>query len=136
MLDWDRSHDWVLHRHWHDLTRVIVRFRRWPPTVAELAALRRCLPHFRDMPPTAVRATIPSSGVLELGIVPTPNARRWIEALQAEGVEVVAKSMSFVSYLPIDRTTGSAWLIDDTAKADAVVRAMLAEGVSVDNFEE
>jgi hypothetical protein len=131
MLNWDRSHDWVLQRYWNDLTRVTIQFRQGPPSVAELAALRRCLPQYRHTPPAKVRAMVPASGVLNLGVMPTRQARELIGVAQAEGLEVVAESASFVSYLPYDRTTGCAWLIEDDVEALAVARAMQAAGISV-----
>lgn len=135
MLTWDRSHDYVLHRCWNDLTRVTIRFQGLPPSVRELAAIRRCLPDFRNVAPAAVRGRVGNSRELSLGVLPTPEARRVIEAAQAEGLEVIGESASFVSYLPFDRTTGCAWLIEDDAEAAAVARAMLADGVPVQDVE-
>ena len=135
MLTWDRSHDYVLHRFWNDLTRVTIRFRNAPPSVQELVALRRCLPQFRDVAPATLRSQIGDSRQHSLGEMPTPEARSVIEAAQAQGLEVVAESASFVSYLPYDRTTGCAWLIEDAAEAAAVAQAMLQEGVPVQDIE-
>jgi hypothetical protein len=135
MLTWDRSHDFVLHRFWYDLTRVTIRFRDVPPSVQELLALRRCLPQFRDVAPATLRSRIGDSRQLSLGEMPTPEARSVIEAVQAQGLEVVAESESFVSYLPYDRTTGCAWLIEDDAEAAAVAQAMLQEGVPIQDIE-
>jgi hypothetical protein len=135
MLNWDRSHDYVLHRFWNDLTRVTIRFQDAPPSVHELAALRRCLPQFREVAPAALRGQIGESRDLSLGVMPTPEARSVIEAAQAQGLEVVAESASFVSYLPYDRTTGCVWLIEDGGEAAAVAQAMLQEGVPVQDIE-
>jgi hypothetical protein len=82
ILTWDRSHDWVLQRFWNDLTLVRIQFRQGSPSVAELAALRRCLPQFRHTAPATVRAMIGDSRVFELGVLPTPEARRLIERAQ------------------------------------------------------
>jgi hypothetical protein len=135
MLDWDQSHDWVLERFRNDRTRVTIRFRQTPPSVAELAAVRRCLAQFRDTAPAAVRAAVGESGELPLGALPSPEARQVIQAAEAEGLRVVAEGASFVSYLPFDRTTGCAWLIEDDAEAAAVAQAMLAAGVPVRDVE-
>jgi hypothetical protein len=67
--------------------------------------------------------------------MPAPEARRVIDAVKAQGLEVVAESASFVSYLPYDRTTGCAWPIEDDAEAAAVAQAMLREGVPVQDVE-
>jgi hypothetical protein len=135
MLTWDRSHDYVLHRFRNDLTRVTIRFRDALPSVQELVALRRCLPQFRDVAPATLRSQIGDSRQLSLGGMPTQEARSVIESAQAQGLEVVAESASFVSYLPYDRTTGCAWLIEDDAEAAAVAQAMLLEGVPVQDIE-
>ena len=135
MPEWDRSHDWVLQRFWHDRTTVTIRCRRVPPSVADLAALRRCLPRFRHIPPADVLAAVGPEGVLALGDWPSTMAREIIEAAQAEGLSVVAQSAASVSYLPFDRTTGCAWLIEDAAEAEAVAQSMLAEGVPVQEVE-
>jgi hypothetical protein len=102
MSTWDRSRDWVLRRLWNDLLQ------------------------FRHTAPAAVRGMIGHSGVLALGVLATPEARRLIERAQGEGLEVVAENASFVSYLPYDGTTGCAWLIEDDAEAAAIVQAMPA----------
>src|SRR5579871_6824929 len=125
MLTWDRSHDYILHRFWNDLTRVTIRFSNAPPSVGELVALRRCFSQFRDVPPATLRSRIGDCRQLSLGELPTPEARSLIEAARREGLDVIAESTSFVSYLPFDRTTGCAWLIEDDAEAAAVARAML-----------
>jgi hypothetical protein len=135
MLTWDRSRDWVVHRTFHDLTRVSIRFRAGTPSAAELVAIRRSLPHCRDLPPAELRDAIRASGALALGEMPTPEARSVIERATAQGLDVVAERCSFVSYLPYDRTTGCAWLIEDDAEARAVAEAMIAEGVPIQDIE-
>src|SRR5580692_9510375 len=108
MLDWDPSHDWVLYRSRRDLTRVTVQFRDTSPSVIELAGLRRYVSHLRDTPPAALRDAVGIYGMLTLGTLPTPDARRLIDAAEAQGLKVVAERFSVVGYLPIDRTTGCA----------------------------
>src|SRR5260370_14159124 len=135
MVAWDHLQDWVLQRFWPDRTRVAILFRQRPPSVADLLAVRRCLPQFRDKPPAVIRALVPDSGVLALGVLPTPEARRLIEAAKGEGLDVVAESASFVSYLPYDRTTRCAWLIEDEAEAAAITQSMLAACVPRPDIE-
>jgi hypothetical protein len=130
MVAWDCTRNWVLHRFWHDLTRVTICFQHVPPSVAELAAVRRCLPQFRHIAPASLR-TATDGGVLPLGILPSSQAHFLIEAARGQGLEVLADNASFASYLPVDRTAGSAWLIEDHAEATAVAQAMRAAGVPV-----
>ncbi len=135
MLSWDRSRDWVVQRYYNELTRVTIRFQRGTPSVAELLAVRRCLPQFRDTPPAALRASIGRAGFLPLGEMPTREARRLVEDARAAGLEVVAENASFISYLPYDRTTRCAWLIEDEAEARSVAEAMIAAGVPIQEVQ-
>jgi len=51
--------------------------------------------------------------------------------MKAEGLITVAENASFVSYVPFDRTTGCAWIIEDWNEARAVVESMIAAGIPV-----
>jgi hypothetical protein len=135
MVSWDRSHDWVVQRYYHDRTRVTIRFPQGTPSINELIAVRRSLPRFRDTPPAELRAAIASTGSLPLGEMPTPDARRLVEVAREAGLSVLAENVSVFSYLPYDRTTGCAWLIENDAEARAVAEAMIAAGVPVQAIE-
>ncbi len=103
--------------------------------MAELAAVRRCLSQYRYMAPATVRNIIGDSGELYLGVFPTSEARSIVETARGEGLEVVTADASFVSYLPQDRTTGCAWIIEDEAESQAVATSMLAAGIPVQDVE-
>ena len=135
MLAWDDSHDWVLLRMRKEITRVTIRFDQERPSLAELAAVRRSLPQFRDSAPATLKEKIGDSGMLPLGAMPTVEARRLIEAVQSAGLQVVAESESFVGYLPQDRTAGSVLLIEDAAKSAEIMQAMMAAGIPVEDVE-
>src|SRR5687767_1899488 len=124
MLAWDRSHDWILQRCPRSLTRITIHFSQKSPTVTELAALRRCFPEFREMPPAMLRARLGDSGMLSLVEMSTREARPLVQAARKEGLRVVDEGRSYVSYLPIDRTTGCALLIEDEAEMQAVAEAI------------
>src|SRR2546429_5696278 len=87
-LNWDRSHDVVLQRFHHDVTRVAIQFQQAPPSITELMALRRCLPQFRHLPPAVLRERLSESQELSLGELPTIEARRIIDGIQATGLRV------------------------------------------------
>jgi hypothetical protein len=135
MVSWDQTHDWVVRQFYNDLTRVTIRFSEGVPSVSELIAVRRSLPQFRDTPPAELRAAIAGTGSLLLGEMPTREARRLIEAARDTGLNVLADNVSFISYLPYDRTTGCALLIEDDAEARSVAEAMIAAGVPVEAVE-
>src|SRR4051812_19237605 len=117
MFQWDRTHDWVLQCFETDRADLTVVFDGARPSLRELAALRRCVAEFRQLPPAAARNRAGTSGRLELGELPGPEGRRLSEDLQQAGLRVELRNTSRVSYLPLDRTTGAALLIEDEDEA-------------------
>jgi hypothetical protein len=73
--------------------------------------------------------------MLSLGAMSSPEARRLIATVEGQELQVVAEDASFVSYLPIDRTTGCAWLLEDDAEMAAIAIEMLRLGVPVQDIE-
>jgi hypothetical protein len=132
MLAWDRSHSWVVQRYYNDRSRVKIRFEKGLPSVTELIAIRKLLPKFRDIAPASLRSLIGASGELCLEeMMSMTEVRRLVEVARRQGLVAVAEDASFVSYLPFDQTTNCAWLIENDAEALAVAKAMIAEGVPV-----
>jgi hypothetical protein len=135
MVEWERNHDWVLHRVFHELTSLTIQFAVEKPSVKELIALRQCLPKFRDTPPAALRGMIGDSGTLDLGLLAERDARGIMKMLQAEGLKFVARDASTISYLPEDKTLKSVLLIEDDVEAARIAEEMLAAGVPVEDIE-
>src|SRR5262245_34464394 len=135
MDSWDRTHDWIVNRIFHERARLTIRFNGNSPTVSELIAIRKCLPQFRHVPPTQLRASIGNSRQLELGEMPTREARQISEAARIEGLDASVENASFISYLAEDRTMGGAWLIEDYQEACRLAESMIAAGVPVRDIE-
>jgi hypothetical protein len=100
-----------------------------------LIAVRRSLPQFRDTPPAELRSAIAGAGSLFLGEMPTREAMRLVETARSAGLNVLAENVSFISYLPYDRTTGCVLLVEDDAEARIVAEAMIAAGAPVEAVE-
>lgn len=111
--------------------RVTICFADSRPSLSEFAAVRRSLPEFRDAAPATLKEKIGESGTLQLGVMPTDEARKIVQELQSQGLRVVAEDASEVGYLPLDRTIGCAWLIENKVESEAIVQEMLAAGVPV-----
>lgn len=135
MLTWDRTLDWVLYRTHYNVAEVTIRFRLTKPSADELAVLRRCLPGLRDVAPASVRAMIGERGHYSPGVMPTPDARMLIEVAEAHGLRADAVNASYVGYVPVDRVSGLAWFIENEAQSMAVIREMLAAGITVQEVE-
>jgi hypothetical protein len=136
MFEWDRSHDWVVQRYHSDRAELTVLFEVGRPSVRELAALRRCLPAIRDIPPSAARARSGHQGRLELGEMPGPEARRLLCELRRVGLRAELRVTSTVSYLPLDRTTGTALIVENDADATRLAEQMIQAGIPVQEIAE
>jgi hypothetical protein len=135
-MDWDRSHDWILLRRFHDRAMISVAFERGQPSVGELIALRKCLPQFRDMSPAALRDSAGSSGRLDLGEFDGILVRPLVEKLEREGLAVAVRKTSFISYLPLDRTTNSAMIVEDAGEAKELAERMIEAGIPIQDIVE
>ena len=93
-LDWDRSHDVILIRFWHDLVQIEIQFTQTDPSVPELVAIRPCLPQFRELPPAEVRERVGNSGSLILDPMSPSAAQLLIDLLVKEQLRVVVKDVS------------------------------------------
>jgi hypothetical protein len=136
MFDWDRAHDWVLQRYASDRAELTVLFAGSRASLRELAALRRCLPGLRDQSPAVARARTGTEGRYELGELPGSEARRIRDMLKGAGLTVEFRNMSNVSYLPLDRTTGTALIVEDDAEMSLLAQQMIQAGVRVVDIAE
>jgi hypothetical protein len=136
MIHWDSTHDWVLTRFESDRAELTVLFDEASPSLRELIALRRCLPEYRQLTPAAARDRAGTGGRVELGELPGPEARRLSEGLQQAGLRSELRNTSRISYLPVDRTTGAAMLIEDEGEARRVAEEMIRAGIPVEHLAE
>ncbi len=88
------------------------------------------------MSPAAARAFAGTGGRLELGEFPGPQARRLLDQLGGAGLRTELRVTSGVSYLPLDRTTGAALIVEDNAEARILAEEMIRAGVPVERVAE
>ncbi len=70
------------------------------------------------------------------GELPGPEARRLLDELRRAGLRAELRNTSGVSYLPLDRTTGAALLVQDAAESRRVAEEMIQAGVPVEWLAE
>ncbi len=128
---WDGTEDWVLSRHTHQGTRLKIKCSGKRPTASELLAIRKLLEQHRHVPPTELRSMIEDTGEWDLGCFAAARATEVINRANDLGLHIPATDASVTSYLPINRTTKDAMLIDDDELNEKVVQEMLKRGVPV-----
>jgi hypothetical protein len=135
MASWDRSHEYVVHRTFHERTQLTIHFAAGAPTVAELVAVRKCLPNFGNMNPSAFRALIGDTGSVSLGVLETRQAREIVKWAPTEGLKIVAENASFVTYRIHDVTLNCTLPLADEGELQSIAEAMIAAGVLVSTIE-
>ena len=104
MIDWDKTHDWVLIKFEHTSTRIVIHFKEDIPIASELKAVKRAVPECRTASTIGLRKQIIEDGSLALYNIPISAAINVISDLEKEGFNVILEIAFSTSYLPIDRT--------------------------------
>jgi hypothetical protein len=94
------------------------------------------LPEFQQLAPAAARDRAGAGGRVQLGELPGPEATRLLECLRQAGLRAELRNTSCASYLPLDRTTGAALLIEDEGEARRVAEEMIRDGIPVEHVAE
>jgi hypothetical protein len=128
---WDASHDWVIGAHLTRASRLVLDTGHATPTIDDLATLRSMLPQYRDRPVTHVREAVDAYGRLDLGKMSRFEAGRIERDAQAAGLGVIRTNASRMSYSFLDRTLGTALLVERPGEAESLFVAMVATGVPV-----
>ena len=136
MADWDRNRDWVVHRTRWKRTSLLLSFAGGGPTARELQALRAVVSELREQPPAEILDAIGPTGVLCLDDRAASEADRIASELQRAGLRVRVEDASYDGYLPVDRASGDAWLIEDDAEAKRIGLEMLEAGFPVVESED
>ena len=71
-----------------------------------------------------------------MAAMPGRVARDVARDLSTGGLQVEIDDVSRISYIPVDRTTGHALLIEDELEAAKVAESMIAAGVPVTHIED
>ncbi len=128
---WDGTEDWVLSKQVRQAKRLKITFSGKRPTASELSALRKVLEQHRHVPPAKIRSMIEDTGEMDLGCFAPARATEIVNGANKLGLDITVTDASVTSYLPINRTTKDALLIDDDELNEAVVQEMLKRGVPV-----
>jgi kynureninase len=135
MIYWERSHEWVLYKTYYCRTSITIYFQQDTPSVAEMFAVRKCLPQFCNIPLAELRESIAKVGSLFLGEMDTREAREIITVTRNAGLNTIEKSRSFISYLPHDLTTNHALIIEDEVESQSVAAEMIKAGIPIKLIE-
>ena len=131
MNSWNQNDDWQIQQIFTHQARLVVVIPGAGNRVPLLAALRRCVPELRELPIPEMMRRISPAGEIDLGDLAGYGAHCLAKELEPQGVTVKVFNTSHARFLPINRTHGSAWLIEDPVESKRIVEEMIAAGVPV-----
>ena len=103
-------------------------------SVRSLAAIRKLSSALRKLPVTKLKSVLVGETYF-LGTVDGQTCRD-IEGLARKlGLNLVVENTSFTSYLPIDKSNDTAWLIEDDEVAKRIAIEMKNAGVPIEMCE-
>jgi hypothetical protein len=114
----------------HELARLRVLFAG-KPTLEELKNARALLP----LSPTPALQEFfrrhSTASEIDAGVMATRQARRIAEECEKVGLKVDLQNESYSSYLPVNRATQHACIIEDDALLQRVCKRMIEHGIPI-----
>jgi hypothetical protein len=128
---WDRTRSWIIERREVGRARIHIHFGTRPPTLKQIAALRRVFPELARARPDEIRARISESGDLEVREYGYLEAQ-WVEqsAREADLPAILTNTTRYETVI-VDRDQSAVLLIEDEEEHERTVREMIAAGVPV-----
>lgn len=133
---WDGSEDWGLSANHNSLCSVKIVFSGNQPTIKEIAALRKLITAYQNIPVIDVKSLLSNRKEIDLGLFSSIETNRIKERAVELNLTIIAVDSSYTSYLPINRTTNHALLIEDNSLARRVTAKMLEFGVPIIDYAE
>lgn len=132
---WDGSESgWTLYHYNRMEWEVTFHFSDDGPTLTEVAAMRDTLDDFRDQPVRSIWDKLRGSSSYSIPETLSNLEVRWlVDRTDRASLRTSVVPVDRSGYLPVNRD-GSAMIIEDDRRAQAVVQRMIAAGVPVEEI--
>jgi hypothetical protein len=128
---WDGSEEWCLIAMYEHSSSLKIRFAGSQATIQEIIAVRKLIVAYQNTPASEIKSLLKDKQEIDLGIMPSIEARRMISKAKELTLEIIATDVSVTEYLPINPRTSMALIIEDNDLAKRVVEKMIKSGVTV-----
>jgi predicted transcriptional regulator len=131
---WDGSENWSLSANYHSQSNVKIVFFGNKPTMKEIAAVRKLITAYQNIPAIEIKSLLSNRKEIDLGILSSMETNRIKKHAIELNLTIIAVDSSYTSYLPINRTTNHALLIEDDTLARRVTAKMLEFGIPIIDY--
>lgn len=130
---WDGSEKgWILERFDRDLMEIEVLFDELGPSVTEIKALRLAIPKYGRRRTQQVFNELRGKKQIRIGEFESIEGRRIAEACDREGLRTSITRRLETTFLPYNKGTNRALIIEDDTVAQAVAEEGLRQGMRIE----
>jgi hypothetical protein len=126
---WDGSDEWGLMAIYNPQSSLKISFAGSQATIKEIIAVRKLIVAYQNTPAIEIKSLFQNKQEIDLGIMPSIEARRIIDRARQLNLEIIATDVSVTNYLPIHLKTNAGLIIEDDDLARRVIEKMLQSGV-------
>jgi hypothetical protein len=132
---WDGSEKgWILQRFDRDLMEIEILFDETGPSIKEIKALRSVIPEYGRRKIKAVFDELRGQRQIRIGEFESIEGRRIAEACDKEKVRTRIKGRVETTFLPFNKETQLALVIEDDTVALAVAEEGIRQGMKVEHI--
>jgi hypothetical protein len=128
---WDGSDEWSLFAIYEHSSSLKIRFAGSQATIEEIIAVRKLIVAYQNTPAIEIKSLLKNKQEIDLGIMPSIEARRLISEAKELTLSIVAIDASVTNYLPIHSISNTALIIEDDDLAKRVIEKMLKSGIPI-----
>ena len=133
---WDGSENWGLIQYNASLTKLEVHFVSDVPTVAEIIALRKLIPEYRNLPLKEIKLKLGSSGYLLLGTFSGHEAISIYYRGINLNLDMERHDVSTIYYQIIEQATETVLTIENKDLERRIAQTMLEHGIPIVGYVE
>ncbi|OUS24178.1 hypothetical protein A9Q99_24860 [Gammaproteobacteria bacterium 45_16_T64] len=131
MKKWNRNDQWEIRKTFHEVSRLSVLVGSQGNRAKALSVVRKFIPRLRTLSPKEIVEKIDSSGFIDIGKLPGREVRDLCRKLSEEEIPFQVENASYVTYLPLNQSNNTVWLIEDLEESRLIAEEMIEEGIKV-----
>lgn len=130
---WDGTEKgWVLERFDRDLIEIEILFSNSGPSIKEIQALRSAIPEYSHRKIQEVFSDLQGLSKLWIGEFESIEGRRIVKACEKEKIRVRIKERVETHFMPVNKITQMALVIEDESLALEVAKEGMRQGMEVE----
>jgi hypothetical protein len=133
---WDKRNGWGLSQHTYSEISINVIFSNNIPNMKEIFDIRKLSKEFREISIVKIKSKIGNNGKAFIGKFGSIEANRIINRAKELNLTLGVIEECIITYLPVNKESKNALIIEDDELANNITKRMLDEGIPIIEFIE